>query len=240
VFLDVGSNRGTHVRKLFEPHKYPASPYVKIFEKYFGHFIERRLPASKTGICAFGFEANPMWASRLKEIETSYVKQGWRVKFFSPAAVSNTTGEVDFWVRRSNETSHSNWGASVVPYSQRTDEFRHDDEYAVVVPKFNLANFVDELGKNAPPGFRLMKMDIEGSEFVVLPPFLEKQLLCKSVLDMLTIEWHEHILMNASDQEHAAEVHGQVEDPGKCESGPPTDVETLDDESYLADGAILP
>jgi FkbM family methyltransferase len=237
IFLDVGSNRGTHVRKLFEPHKYPRSPYVKLFEKYFGHWIDRRQPFSKTGICAFGFEANPTWASTLKDVENEFAKQNWRVKFFSPVAVSNTTGNVDFWVRHSNMTKHSNWGASIIPFSQRMHEFLHKDEFTVSVPKIDLSSFVDEMRKKAPPGFRLMKMDIEGSEFVVLPPFLKKQLLCKSVLDMLTIEWHEHILEKAEDRERAAEVHGQIEDPGACDSGPPTDIETLDDESYYNDGA---
>ena len=35
-FLDVGSNVGVQVRKLYEPHRYPASPIGSMFAAAFG------------------------------------------------------------------------------------------------------------------------------------------------------------------------------------------------------------
>jgi len=36
VYLDVGSNIGVQIRKLFEPEKYPKGGIHSIFDKYFG------------------------------------------------------------------------------------------------------------------------------------------------------------------------------------------------------------
>ena len=58
IFLDLGANRATHIRKLFEPKKYKKSPYLPIFDKLFGSGTYRTQPSSVTGLCAFGFEAN--------------------------------------------------------------------------------------------------------------------------------------------------------------------------------------
>merc|ERR1719440_507102 len=77
IFMDVGANRGTHVRKLFEPEKYPDSPYLSIFNATFGSPEHRRKPSAETGICAFGFEANPRQVDNLKAIEKAYAKKGW-------------------------------------------------------------------------------------------------------------------------------------------------------------------
>ena len=64
LFLDVGSNRGTHIRKLFEPHLYKNAPYLKIFDRMFGNASFRSQPSSVTASCAIGFEPNPRWAQR--------------------------------------------------------------------------------------------------------------------------------------------------------------------------------
>jgi len=52
-----------------------------------------------------------------------------------------------------------------------------------------------------------MKMDIEGSEYLVLPKLLEKGLFCKGIIDVVFIEWHdtyvddgEKIRLSVTDQ----------------------------------------
>ena len=50
VFLDVGSNRGVHVRFLYEPSAYPLSKYVhrwRIFESHFGHRLVADVPRAE-------------------------------------------------------------------------------------------------------------------------------------------------------------------------------------------------
>jgi len=224
VFVDVGSNRGTHVRKLFEPEKYLGCPYLAVFNDSFG--TSRSRPFSETGICAFGFEANPRWTSTLHEIEKAYAAQGWRAKWFAPAAVSNETGSIEFFLESNH--SHSDWGASVVKQGESS--------VSVKVPALDLSSFMQQLKEHSSPGYKLMKMDIEKAEYVVLPALLQKNLLCEGSLDKLTIEWHEV----SEDEVGANRTRLQVEDTTKCGRHRATIVSELDDESYLEDGMPLP
>jgi len=228
VFVDVGANRGTHVRKLFEPAKYPTCPYLAVFDQSFG--TSRSEPFSETGICAFGFEANPRWTTTLKQVEDSYTAQGWRTKFFAPTAVSNESGNVTFWLN-DGAGNNSDWGASVEKVAPLAK--------AVTVNTTDLAGFMQELSAHSLPGYKLMKMDIEGAEFMVLPKLLEGSLLCKSKLDKLTIEWHER-LFNADEVPGATRTRNRVMSPTKCGGQPATIVVDLDDESYRDDGMALP
>lgn len=43
VFLDLGSNRGLQIRKLYEPHTFPLAPIQPLYEKFFGPPEERNL-----------------------------------------------------------------------------------------------------------------------------------------------------------------------------------------------------
>lgn len=230
IFLDVGSNRGTHVRKLFEPWKYPFCTYLDVFDKGFGVEETRTRPFNQTGICTFGFEANPRWSSTLQELEKAYTAQGWRVKWFAPEAVSDTKGSLNLW--KNDDGANSDWGFSMRKYNPNATE--------VSVPAIDFSAFIEEMHKNAPSGYRLMKMDIESAEFTVLPKFLTKQLLCKDVLDTITIEWHDRSLQTNASKEQAKQLETAVNSSSKCKSGPSTTVLPFDDESYLDDGMSLP
>ena len=94
VYLDVGSNIGVQVRKLFEPNLYPNATVIEIFEKYFGPDFE--VGAKKGAICAVGFEPNEHHTTLLRSIEETYKQCGWKAKFYTQTAVSHTYGEVDF------------------------------------------------------------------------------------------------------------------------------------------------
>ena len=53
VYLDLGTNVGIQVRKLYEPKLYPEAKLHEFFEKYFKR--GKSLPY----ICTVGFEPNP-------------------------------------------------------------------------------------------------------------------------------------------------------------------------------------
>merc|ERR1719481_1441281 len=75
VYLDMGTNRGVQIRKLYESEKFEGAAVLPIFEQYFGKAQERNL----NQICAVGFEPNSMHTKLLKSIEVAYHKCGWRV-----------------------------------------------------------------------------------------------------------------------------------------------------------------
>jgi hypothetical protein len=234
VFIDAGSNRGTHIRKLFEPEKYPKSKYLKLFDKGFGTPDWRRRSSKETGICAFGFEANPRWAPTLASISEAYEKQGWRAKWFVPVFVSNNSMRTEkLWINDAGQ--NSDWGAS----GTKTES----TAVSTQVPDVDLSSFLDMLNRYVDVGgYRQMKMDIEGAEFTVLPLLLQKRMLCKSTLDVLTIEWHNHapFISDAAEMQRASSIKKDVEAHGKCTGSTDTHILTLDDESYLADGQPLP
>jgi len=43
VFLDLGSNRGLQIRKLYEPHTFPLAPIQPLYQRFFGPAEERNL-----------------------------------------------------------------------------------------------------------------------------------------------------------------------------------------------------
>jgi FkbM family methyltransferase len=229
VFLDVGSNRGTHIRKLFEPSKYPSAKYLEVFDRAFG--TQRTGPFNETALCAFGFEANPRWVPRLLAIEKAYTASGWRVKFFAPSVVSNESGEATFFV--TDDGKDSDWGASLFGSESTSKE--------VVVSKLDLPEMMTKIADQTEPGFKLMKMDIEGAEYTVLPPLLEQGLLCEDSLNTLTIEWHrkpgEATLGNLSN---VWSFEKKVNDAERCRPKASTEVLSFDDESFREDGVPIP
>ena len=85
IYLDVGSNIGNQIRKLFEPEKYPNAPLLAKFDQYFGPIENRRIssPEGDSMVCAVGFEPNPVHALYLKELEKEYKACGWNVKMMT-------------------------------------------------------------------------------------------------------------------------------------------------------------
>jgi hypothetical protein len=70
VYLDVGSNVGIQVRKLFEQKLYPNAKILAVFESYFG-------PADDKGnrqetVCAVGFEPNARHTPALQDVEQAH------------------------------------------------------------------------------------------------------------------------------------------------------------------------
>ena len=65
VYLDVGTNIGVQIRKLYQPHLYPGAKVLPDFELEFGP--SPRCPS----VCAIGFEPNPRHWDRLDRLQES-------------------------------------------------------------------------------------------------------------------------------------------------------------------------
>ena len=103
IFLDLGSNIGVAVKKLFEPEKYPENPTYAYFKAAYGKkWPWESLKAYPWRLCALGFEPNPKHLARLKNLEKAYSEENWKVHFF-PVAVSNVDGKVTFYTADDSE-----------------------------------------------------------------------------------------------------------------------------------------
>ena len=166
VFLDVGSNLGVHVRKLYDPNLYERSPYTAVFEDEFDDKCERK------NVCSVAFEPNPRHHFRQQLLARHNTKRGRRTWTF-PNAVGPPTGWLSFGVGKSEQ--HEDWAFGLDASGQRVDVF-----------SISLSDFVARFLK--PEQHIVMKMDIEGAEHTVLEDMMERHTLER--IDTLTIEFH--------------------------------------------------
>lgn len=176
VYLDVGSNIGVQVRKLYEPSRFPGAPVHKFFNKYFGE--------DRSQVCTVGFEPNPRWTGELMEIQDTYRMMGYNVKFMTRTAVVADEGGVMGLHLDAVKSDYKSTGSSLIS-NTRTQRQQLE---STPVQTINLVRFIhDHLD---PSATIVMKLDIEGAEFTVFPQMLLKGVLCQ-YLDLVFVEWHD-------------------------------------------------
>ena len=230
VYLDVGSNIGVQVKKLFEPERYEhiktsrqkkviLNAVLKLYEEAFG------LPSQRTqknsGLCAIGFEPNPRHHQLLNDLEKIYNKKGWKVHFF-PYAVSIKNTFVTLY---SNERNQLDVAASLFKTTNIKKQF--------TVKVISLSDFIEIYFKDIQ--INLVKLDIEGSEYEVLTDMLLKGMLCQSKIKTMYIEFHENILRKSpwfSLYKSSNELIEKVKTQNKCNA---TNILVIDDESFNFD-----
>ena len=228
VYLDVGSNVGVQIRKLYEPKKYPGAGILPYFEKYFPNAANNE----DSLICAIGFEANFKHVETLKDIQKCYQSLGWNAYFFAPRAVSVIDGQnLTFYTdptQVKEGEGNNDYGASL---QHHTESF-----IGRTVKSLDLVPFI----KNELPNlkFAFMKMDIEGSEYSVLKHLVEHQILCQNYIAEAILEFHPWPGF-ASEEEQKIDV-AYLEKHSNCGEFNMTKIINLDDESYLFDGKPLP
>ena len=215
VYLDVGSNLGIQVRKLFEPSLYPKAKINRYFNILFGNDTVRKheLKENDKYICAVGFEPNSKLSSYLKEIETSYNKCGWRVKFLTETAVSDHYESAQFY--SDGEYHKYEWGGGILPHAliRTAKDDSVNDNYAKV-NVIRLSDFlkyvvgkrripvVDKKSSRKPPRV-VMKIDIEGSEIETIPDILFSGGF--EHINILMMEWHAFIQIK-EERKQATEI----------------------------------
>jgi len=197
VYLDLGTNLGVQIRKVYEPELYFNSSILRHFEKYFPR-------ETRPEVCSIGFEPNPNHGKRLDELEDRYAAMGWRAKI-KRLALSNRDSEagVEFWA--DPQDGGREWGARLggpVPVNQNkkvAEEIKKGNKKAqkawekkveankkakVTVPLLDFVTWFERevVGREIPPGEYppriVMKMDIEGEDPKVFRPMLYKGLFC--------------------------------------------------------------
>lgn len=230
AYLDLGTNIGVQLRKLFEPQLYRGAPMLALFDRCLGD-----APKRLRRVCAFGFEANPIHTTRLRALQIAYRNAGWNVTVATETLVGDRDAvDVPFFDR--GDVSHEHWGGSIfgeTKHSQRS-----------LLRQIDIAAFIEQRVREFGFPIALAKFDIEGSEFLVLPRLLERNLLCDNWLGTLTIEWHQ-TAVPPEQRAAAVEFHDSFAARlarQKCGIGHrPTRVVDFDDETYLHDSpAPLP
>ena len=209
VYLDVGSNVGVQVRKLYEPSKYPkALATHKVYRRFFGS----EEPEARCGVCAIGVEPNPHHRARLTTVQNQLRAAGAGVLFLF-AAASDADGVVRLALQ--SEAKKDPWedlGASASEAWKGLSKAGNAKSVAVPVRAIDLSRLVhavhqrlakadsasraasDANGQPASARARrstskmMMKLDVEGLEFAIAPALVRAQALC--LIDGIRIEWH--------------------------------------------------
>lgn len=181
VYVDLGTNVGHQINKVYRPHLYKngtqhnpsKSPTVEpIFAAHFG--------ADRDSVCSFGFEANPAHTARLRALEAALRSAGHRVTVFTETAVSVADGEVDFFRDPNTAKELHEWGAGLT-----TRNVIHPQNVtAIKVPCVDFSSWFlrNVVGRTlaagtAPPAV-VVKMDIEGHDEAVLSKVILDGGLC--------------------------------------------------------------
>ena len=202
VYVDVGSNIGVQIRKLFEPEKYPKASVHSIFNSHFGTAEERQSAFGGREVCAVGFEPNSHHTQYLQEVESSYNKCGWRVKFMTETGASGRNGTTRFYTDEAY--GKMEWGGGIL--SPDVNNIAIDNVANKEKPKFmdvtlvRLSDFLKNIvgtrklpvapSKSHPPQI-VMKMDIEGSEVDVMSDLIFTGGL--QYINKIMVEWHKRL-----------------------------------------------
>ncbi|CAL6339249.1 unnamed protein product [Bathycoccus prasinos] len=241
-----GSNIGVQVRKLFEPEKYPGAPLLPIFDMYFGK--DNRAQTT----CAFGFEPNNMHTQYLEQVESYLLSREFKCNFFTNTAAALVRGKS---IMHRHSVDLNGVGGSLLidkldSEQQSRAKLKKASIVAEEVKTIDLVHFIIEhISSRKIPDMRhelrspptvLMKVDVEGYEYELLPSLLLSGALCD--VDFIFIEWHDQHLKNSkgaqrySEIRKAVEVIIQNEKRLKCK----TVLKELDDETYVKDGVPIP
>lgn len=217
VFLDVGSNVGMHGRFVLEPTKFPPITkgpgwavqahiqMMKIFDDNFGknRGVTMNVTTGLQGntnsngnVCVFAFEPNPENRARQLELEHAYRKVGLRYHAIS-AGVSDQDGNITFY--HQDRGQNNEWGFSSFKIYKDESTAAANNVTEVQVPVIRLSKWLREnIYNRSIPKMKyapeiepkvLMKMDVEGMEYILLPDLMVSGILCQTV-DGITMEWH--------------------------------------------------
>ena len=220
-YIDMGSNIGVQIRKLFEPIHYPDAPVLNIFSEYFG---TQDMRDSSAKICAVGFEMNPVHTNRLKSLESIYNRCGFHTKIYTETAVSTTSKEMtQFW--SDNDFYNHEWGASAMY------KWPEQINNTVLVNSIDISDF---MLKHVIPyaSTIVVKMDIEGQEVKILPDLLASGAMCH--IDLIFIELHRRMISDSNTLENFDLFIKSLEYSLK-NSNCKTKISYMDDETYNRD-----
>jgi hypothetical protein len=228
VFVDVGANIGMHARFLFEPEKYPKSPFSRLFRRILGD--------DRNQTCAIEIEPNPRHMKRHISLTRHYAQKGLTYVYLPNAVDGKLYRNLSFYLNPTvfQGNTHSDWSFGIKKRQEQNTSFKVES-----IPLYDVLDcmYARKTGK------MIVKMDIEGMEYSVVSSLMLHGVLCR--LDFLSVEWHPRFLpIPLSDGDALVQtktdgnmfghfVHAAVkENRHTCRL---KEISNLDDETYTND-----
>jgi len=270
VYLDMGTNTGVQIRKLYEPHLFPNASVLKVFQKYFGNTQHRQ----RKLICTVGFEPNLLHQTSLEDLQESYQKCGWRVAIMTGVGVGAEEKTLRFVHRAKIKVEKGSaekpavffidpigHGGTLMEGDYATDA---EDETSVsIVRQIRIAEFINNVvakrrlpsqshqESNFGPPSVVMKLDVEGRETEVILDLVMSGALAH--IDNIHVDWSGNVCWgNCLNSSHYTDTNqNEVEELAKAmetltalgrkwTKGHVTEVTRDDDEMYGYFDGALP
>lgn len=198
VFLDLGSNRGLQIRKLYEPHLFPLAPILPLYERYFGIPEERKLQE----ICSVSVEPNPKHAQHLIDLASSYSSCGIKVLVFNHTGVGHkdtVSKFAPFNTMHGHEVGQDA-SARLIHEDESVEGFMethlHEEVEMETVSVIRIAKFITDIvaKRRLPTSSKVtvprvvIKADIEGAELKIIPDMVITGAF--GHVDNIHMEWH--------------------------------------------------
>jgi FkbM family methyltransferase len=192
IFIDFGANRGDSWESFLNPSLTTANKAFSIPQG-----------RSPTDFEAYLFEANPIFDEPLKKAAEANPK----VHSFYSHAVTTKDGPIVFWLDVVNP-QHNYWGSSLNKDNPNVNQKKEK----VTVPGVDAAKFIKSIA--TPYDYVIVKMDVEGEEWNVIPHFVEQGI--GQYIDELYVEFHNYMSGLGDDEANAkkAELVGALQEDG--------------------------
>jgi FkbM family methyltransferase len=172
-----------HERFLWEAELYPNNIYSALFDDVFP--VDR----NRSDVCAIGVEANMVHAPRLRALQKYYANRGLNAHYVFGAA-SDREQTLTFY--HQDDVAKNEWGFTTGVSADFTTQNPE------TIKAFSLPTFIElqvmkrmipeKLLPDDKPAAVIMKMDIEGAEYEVLPALLASGAWC--AIHTITCEFH--------------------------------------------------
>ncbi|KAG0651315.1 Molybdate transporter [Hyphodiscus hymeniophilus] len=171
IFVDLGANRGDSLEV-----------FLGSEDAKFKYDFPRPEWATYKQADIYLFEANPVFNTPLVLSKEKYAAQGINVNIFPSTVVDVRDGTRTFFLDTVN-TAHDFWGSSI--YADHPDAVASHSN-GTELSAINISRWL--LMNTLPRDFVVVKMDIEGAEYEVIPHMAEMS--AWTVMDHLLVEWH--------------------------------------------------
>lgn len=192
IYIDMGTNIGMQIRKLYEPHLFPKASSLPYFRSVFPE-------DERHSVCSIGFEPNSLHTQRLLDVQNGYQASNYPSVIFTNTAVSTYDGTITFFRAPFQNKHYHESGASTVVWDG-VQQTTNETSISLDIDRFLHTVLHQWHQSSAYSNFTsrmIAKLDIEGGEYDVLPHMLAHGSLCK--MDNMLIEWHSRFFPNASE-----------------------------------------
>lgn len=198
IFVDLGANRADSLEAFLQhegakfEYDFPSPTWAghedagkqqDVHSFYSGRTENAFLTcATSHTIEIYLFEANPVFNADLVKAKEHYLSQGKKIEIFPSTVCDVIDGLRTFYLDTVNE-AHDYWGSST--YANHGDVVNSHSN-GTELTAVNISRWL--LMNTLPRDFVVVKMDIEGAEYDIVPHLAQMHLW--TVIDALLVEWH--------------------------------------------------